>query len=263
MEEILYEVSRDYESNIYYNVGRNESQLHFHQQLELLHINEGSYEVIINNTTQVLNKGDIAIADSFDNHKFTPITEDANSTVLIIPVQFLKKYSSLMNNKSLKEHYITDENQQKCIYECIENVYNASSTNDLILEGYILILLGKIIEDNVLDNKDKADYDLIKKILIYIEDNYPNQITLETIAKYFGYSKYYFSHLFNKCFKCNLNDYINLVRCRHTVNLVLNDHLSVTEAAYKSGFISMRTFYRTFQKFFKMTPKEYFNSRKR
>ena len=72
-----------------------------------------------------------------------------------------------------------------------------------------------------------------------------------------------FYHLFNKCFRCNLNDYLNLVRCRHSINYVLEEHLSVSDAAFASGFISMRTFYRTFKKYFKVTPKEYFQNKKK
>ena len=47
MEEILYEVSRDYTNEIYFNIGINNCFLHFHQQLELLYVLEGEVDIII------------------------------------------------------------------------------------------------------------------------------------------------------------------------------------------------------------------------
>ena len=144
----------------------------------------------------------------------------------------------------------------------MQNVVNVLNENELIIEGTISILLGSIIKDNLTVDNDKTSYDLVKCILLYIEENYKSTITLDSIAKHFGYSKYYFSHLFNKCFRCNLNDYLNLVRCRHSISFVIDENMSVADAAFAAGFVSMRTFYRTFKKYFKITPKEYFHRNK-
>lgn len=262
MSEIFYEVMRDYTNTIYHNVGINNSLLHFHQHLEILYVEEGQVEVTINDTSKILTKGQVAIIDSFDNHQYTHI-DNSISRCLIIPATYLKKYSTILSNKIIKENFIVDESKCETIYNNILNVVSHIDGNELKLEGTILLLLGEIIENNLSSNPNKASYDLIKSILIYIENNYKNPITLDTIAQHFGYSKYYFSHLFNKCFRCNLNDYLNLVRCRHSINCVIDDHMSVSDAAYSSGFVSMRTFYRTFKKYFKITPKEYFHQNKK
>ena len=262
MSEIFYEVMRDYTTTIYHNVGVNNSLLHFHQHLEILYVEEGQVQVTINDTTKVLSKGELAIIDSFDNHQYTHI-ENAISRCLIIPANYLKRYSTLLANKILKTNIIVDANKANAIYKNILKVVNSLNENELKLEGNILLLLGEIIENNLAYNPNKASHDLIKSILIYIEDNYKNAITLDSIAQHFGYSKYYFSHLFNKCFRCNLNDYLNLVRCRHSISCVIEEHMSVSDAAYASGFVSMRTFYRTFKKYFNHTPKEYFHQNKK
>ncbi len=261
MSDIYYEVIRDYTTTIHHSVGKNDSLLHFHHQLELLYIEEGEVMVIVNDEKRTLTKGQLVIIDSFDNHQYIH-KEDAISRCLIIPVHYLKRYTTILANKSIKEHFITNEEQAQKIYQKMLDVVSVMNENELILEGNILILLGTIIENNLIPNSNKTSYDLVKNILLYIEDNYKSSITLDSIAKHFGYSKYYFSHLFNKCFRCNLNDYLNLVRCRHSINCVLDDHMSVSDAAFASGFVSMRTFYRTFKKYFKMTPKEYFHKNK-
>lgn len=260
MSDIYYEVMRDYTTTIHYNKGLNDSTFHFHHQLELLYIESGNINVILNEERKTLKEGQLVIIDSFDNHQYIP-ESNAISHCLIIPVHYLKKYASSLNNKTLKNHFITNEEDVKRIVNCMNNVVNSLDENELILEGNINILLGNIIKDNIINEKNKTNYDLVKSILIYIEDNFKSSISLDSIAKHFGYSKYYFSHLFNKCFHCNLNDYLNLVRCRHTINYVLEDHMSVSEAAFASGFVSMRTFYRTFKKNFNETPNDYFHNK--
>lgn len=262
MSDIYYEVIRDYTTTIYHNVGQNDSILHFHHQLELLYVEKGEVDVVVGEEETTLSEGQLAIIDSFDNHKFTH-KDGSVSRCMSIPVHFLKRYTNILNNKSIRNHFITDTVKAHKIYNIILNVVNSLNSNELILEGNIQILLGTIIDDNLIVDNNKTSYDLVKNILLYIEDNYKTAITLDTIAKHFGYSKYYFSHLFNKCFKCNLNDYLNLVRCRHSINCVLDDHMAVSDAAFASGFVSMRTFYRTFKKYFKMTPKEFFHKNKK
>ncbi|MCI5746176.1 MAG: AraC family transcriptional regulator [Erysipelotrichaceae bacterium] len=262
MAEIFYEVIRDYSANIHHEVGINNAILHFHHQLELLYIEEGNVTVTINDDTKVLTKGQVAIVDSFDNHQYIH-EENAISRCLIIPVSYLKRYTTFMASKSIKNHFITDEAFAQRIYEKMINVVNSLKANELILVGNVSLLLGTIIDNNVVANSDKTNYDLVKNILLYIEENYKSSITLDSIANHFGYSKYYFSHIFNKCFRCNLNDYLNLVRCRHSINCVKDEHMSVSDAAFTSGFVSMRTFYRTFKKYFNVTPKEYFHKNKK
>lgn len=263
MSDIFYEVMRDYTTTIHYNVGRNESMYHFHHQLELLYVEKGSVKVISNDETKEVNENQLVIIDSFDNHQYIPIGKDVVTHCLIIPVHYLRKYSSILANKSLKNKFISNEKDVNRIFKCMQDVSNNINSNELILDGYTQILLGNIIDNNLVIEKNKTNYDLVKNILLYIEENFKTTITLDSIAKHFGYSKYYFSHLFNKCFHCNLNDYLNLVRCRHSINYVLEEHLSVSDAAFASGFISMRTFYRTFKKYFKVTPKEYFQNKKK
>lgn len=258
MSDIYYEVSRDYTTSIYYHIGKNDCINHFHQQLELLYVEKGEVNVIINNEKKVLLSGDLVVVDSFDNHLYSH-QEDSISHCLSIPIHYLKRYTAILSAKSLKEKYFSGEKAQE-IFNKMMDVVNSLDKNELIIEGSVQILLGTIINDNLNPVVNKTNYDLIKSILMYIEDNYKTAITLDTIAKHFGYSKYYFSHLFNKCFRCNLNDYLNFVRCRYSISCVIDEHMSVADAAFASGFVSMRTYYRTFKKCYNMTPKDFFHS---
>lgn len=260
MGEVLYQVIKDYSNSIYHQFGYQDGKLHFHQQLELIFCEQGEISVIINGEEKIIKKGELAIADCFDSHQYHHLPFSF-STILIIPVQYLKKYTGYLNEKCLKTHFILQGEKAEKMFECKRMIIEYEKKNEFILNGYISILLGLILQDNLNDQKPKEEYSLIRNILLYIEETYDQKLTLDIISDHFGYSKYYFSHLFNQLFKCNLNDYINLVRCRHAISQIINENEPIQSAAQKNGFSSMRTFYRTFQKFFNMSPKEYFSTR--
>ena len=50
-------------------------------------------------------------------------------------------------------------------------------------------------------------YKVIENALIYIEDNFNQPLSLESVAKTFNMSKYYFHRLFSAMMGCSLNQY--------------------------------------------------------
>ena len=56
---------------------------------------------------------------------------------------------------------------------------------------------------------------------------------------------------------CTLTDYINSLRARCAANMLLTEDLSMTEIAMRSGFESLRTFYRVFKSNYNCTPSVY------
>lgn len=255
--ELCYEIYRDFNDNLYYYRGINFCHAHFHQQLEIIYVLNGEIEVSINHKNKKLCKDQLAISDCFDTHAYRNNKE--KSFVLIIPFQYLKKYTNFMLEKQLSTNFILDQQEAKQIKKAMEDIIQNMNENHILLSGYIQVLLGLILKFiPLIENEKKKHYDLIKKILIYIEENYNNAITLSSISKHFGYSKYYFSRIFNEFIQCNLNDYVNLVRTRHVKNLISDEGMFITDAAYKCGFTSIRTFYRTFKNIYGVTPKEYF-----
>ena len=98
--------------------------------------------------------------------------------------------------------------------------------------------------------KPKDLHNLIMEILLYINQHYNENFTLESLASRYNYSPKYFSELFNKNVGCNLTTYINNVRIDKAL-LQLNDpnnKESITSVAFAHGFNSLATFYRALQR---------------
>ena len=122
--------------------------------------------------------------------------------------------------------------------------------------GYVNLLLGTIAELYGIEYSDSENDNLIVKILSFINEHFKEQIDLELLSKTFGYSKSTVSRAISSAIGEDLRTYVNLIRARNVHKLLQsNPEMTVTEAANKSGFNSLKTFYRAYGQVFDENPK--------
>ena len=98
---------------------------------------------------------------------------------------------------------------------------------------------------------------MVYQTVSYIAKNFKEAITLDGMAKDLGVSKYRLSRVFSATFHKNFNQYVNEQRLNYVVSMLENTNQSITEIALDAGFQSLRTFKRTFQEVYKVSPREY------
>ena len=253
-------IIRERSNTLFYKEYINDKgAFHFHSQIELYFVDEGEMEILVNNHRQMVRAGEMSVALSFDAHAYkTPVS--SRSSVFIIPSYMCEKFLEAINHKSVINPFITDKAIVKKIKNCIAEI-NKTDNNPIKLIGYIYVILGIIMEN--IDFTQSQDYQnppLSSSILLYINENFKNDISLESIAIEFGYSKSYISRYFKSCFNIGLNQYIAIIRLKNALLLMKEKKHKLTYCAFESGFNSMRTFYRVFYNEFKCSPKEYFKS---
>ena len=108
--------------------------------------------------------------------------------------------------------------------------------------------------------KRSDSVDLMVRVLCFLDENYADKMTLDSVSAEFGYNKYYFSRLFNKYIGESLTNYIHIVRLQHFMRKrKKNKTASIADLAMDCGFDSVPTFYRCFKKIYHKSPKEYFS----
>ena len=255
-----YEYKRDQNPNIHILADRvNNCALHFHNQIEVIAVQTSEQTVQINNCQTVLHAGEMAIADSFDVHAYTYC--DAVSTVLIVPDSFLSEYKLYKQDMVLKTNFIRDRSIFDRCFPLLKQA--ADARNPLSQRGYVDLLLGQIVEHVGFihaPSSEVKDMGLIREVLLYIEKNYNQDLSLQNIASIFSYSSCHFSRLFNNFLHCNIKDYINTVRLRKFFEMhEENPSIPLLDLILESGFSSVPTFYRLFTKKLGMSPLRYFN----
>ncbi|NLU08393.1 MAG: helix-turn-helix transcriptional regulator, partial [Clostridiales bacterium] len=91
----------------------------------------------------------------------------------------------------------------------------------------------------------------------YINKNYRNNITLDTVANMVHLNSSYFSSIFKKEIGMNFSSYLNKIRIEQSMFLLRNTDYSILNIALEVGFEDQSYFSKVFKNFTGMTPKQY------
>lgn len=248
---------------------------HWHDEIEIIYITNGSINLTINHNKFTGKPGDIFIVNSGEMHeiygcntplKYTAFVFDFDmlsfrkddfaqqnyiDPVLSGKIQFFNNVKNSEKAFKLLE-YINEINTQK-------NTCYSLFTKAILMQFFALLIeqnqVTFIHEDSVNDEKKQ----LLKKIVIYINENYTEQITLKEISGNFNMSHKYFCRFFKNNFNKTFIEYLNDVRIENSTRLLSENNITVTEAAISCGFSNMSYFTRIFKKKTGYTPSQYKN----
>ncbi|AZN41881.1 response regulator [Paenibacillus albus] len=97
----------------------------------------------------------------------------------------------------------------------------------------------------------------LKEIILFLNDNYHNQISIQSISKKFYLHPNYLSQLFKREIKVTFTEYLTGVRLQEAKNLLRTTSLPIGEVADRIGFRDYFYFTRLFKKNTQQTPKQY------
>ena len=110
----------------------------------------------------------------------------------------------------------------------------------------IMSSIGNYTRESVLDN-----------ILLYINHNYANNITLENIAPLFGYNSSYLGKIFNNHMGQSFNSYVDHIRIEKSKELLLCSNMKVYSIAESVGYKNVDYFHIKFKKYVGQSPLEF------
>lgn len=97
---------------------------------------------------------------------------------------------------------------------------------------------------------------IVCDILEYIEININTKITIDNIAKYFNFNRYYLMKLFKRELNISIIDYINSLRIYNSLNDIKSNN-SLLKAAINNGFYSLEYFSEMFKNIVGINPSTY------
>ena len=91
----------------------------------------------------------------------------------------------------------------------------------------------------------------------YLDSNYSEHITLDTLTSLTHMNKYYMVHSFTKYTGLSPIQYLNQTRLKRAQHLLRTTNYSISDIASSTGFSSQSYFTQIFRKNFNMTPVKY------
>lgn len=128
---------------------------------------------------------------------------------------------------------------------------------DLLSHKYLTDLIALIYSDVFHGNTEYSIPDKFTDIRNYIENNYTQKITLDSLATMFYISKYHLHREYQRLFGTTITNALSLKRLAHAKNLLRFSDESVESIAVTSGFQNASYFIKVFKKYEGMTPLEY------
>lgn len=235
------------------------SIIHSHLFCELLYIEKGKGELLVNGEKILINERDCILLPPNNLH-----TETSSET------EKLEYYALGISGLSVSyEDYdgplINFGSENDRVRNLIKNMYGElrkKSTNyELIVKGYFYILLTLLfrakkanIEVKKSEHNAKTKLNLVKD---YIDSHYMEDFTLDELAQMFNISKYHFVRIFKKEFSKGPMAYLEEVRIRIAKNLLASTENRITDIALNLGFSSSSYFSQRFKAQTGITPYDY------
>ena len=131
----------------------------------------------------------------------------------------------------------------------MEKLYSEISVFDTNHIESISNIAAMVAKHILLENMLTPDYDeSIQAAVMYIDNNFDKNITIQEICKNSNLSKSVLYRRFRNCFDCTVNQYVNSKRIEKSVELLNKTGLSVDEISQKVGFLSGSYFSKAFKK---------------
>jgi two-component system response regulator YesN len=119
-------------------------------------------------------------------------------------------------------------------------------------------LVKRIIRlSTALNKHQQKDNNVIHEIVLYIQENYQKEITLQDIANHFYLSREHISRKFKQDLGENLSDYIVRIRIEKAKLLLLNRNLKISVIAEMVGYSDEKYFSKVFRKLENLSPNQY------
>ena len=228
---------------------------HFHAAVEVFILRKGKYKMTLDDQTYTLEENSVFISDTFCMHSYTKLSEGpSDSLMLLIPADYLVEYNALKNGQALKSCITNNESLVNEIYT-LATFINAHKEDDLIKKYYTNAILSLLLKElGTTEDLKKQDVTTIKNVLLYIEEHFKENITLESISKHFGYTSCHLSRIFHSYFTMSISRYINTMRIKY-IEGKKDTTKNLLHLIYESGFQSPQTYYRNLKSYQEETGK--------
>jgi AraC-like DNA-binding protein len=242
------------------------SHLHYHDEIELLCCSKGSVCAVIDNAVYKIHPNEILFINSRVPHETFCDEDDSTSmfiqfrreSFLTFPSNELSKYLSPLKRNTTAALKII---KNPLIFESICTIVDEQREKQPgfinLTYAHIHIICGLLTREGIFSDDTNTDVSSLQKLLpamMYIDENYGSDLSLEKVSSASGLNKYYFCRLFKKTCGVGFSEYINFVRISKAEKMLRKTDKTVLEVALDTGFSSVSYFNSIFRKYRGCTP---------
>ena len=237
---------------------------HFHTYMEIAFCVSGMQNIRVGENIYTLKKGDAVAIFPNTIHEYIECDSLYNETTEVVAIicntkLFAETLPDIIT-KYPRNPFIDAEMISKNAALAFRKI--VKQNNEIEMIGWTYIILSNLFSTLELIPQE-GNLDLPSKIISYINANFKEDLSINRIAKVFGYHPSYIAHLFCDILKIPFKTYLGNIRSEYAASQIRTTEKNLTEIAYDSGYNSLNTFCRCFKKAFLQTPSQYKNNHRK
>lgn len=248
--------------------------VHIHRSYEIMYWISGDATYFVEGQSYDMRPDDLIFTNTRELHK---IVFNSNEPYERIFIQFKPELTmglqqkdfnplSIIENRPLghSNRIPANEVHKHKIDVMFQKMYDLCKSNtpmdNLLIKTTLIELL--VALNQLLENLEtetvpvSTNSNKINNILVYINNNLSEKISLDLLEKKFFINKYYLSHVFKQTTGFSLIEYITHKRVMEAKEMLIKG-FSATETANTVGYSDYSSFYRVFKKIVGISPQQY------
>ena len=161
------------------------------------------------------------------------------------------------------EFMIVNSNEVQLLEELYKTYCEKQCGYDMKMNSIFYHLLYLLVKEYRLTEVEDAfvrknkNLNKLSAITSYMKENYAQELSLEEVARIFGYSPTYLSRMFQKYAGITYKSYLQNIRLEYAMKDLKGGKYNITETALRSGFSGSKAMARAFRKKYGILPSEY------
>ncbi|KGE19292.1 AraC family transcriptional regulator [Paenibacillus wynnii] len=252
---------------------------HWHEEAEFFMLLEGEILFQVDTEYFPVQAGEAIFIESGDIHAAYIQSESPCKFCAIVfhpDLLASAQYDAIQQNtilplqekrQSFPRHIKPDIPWQQELLRHLERMMMAYDTKmpgyEAFMKGSLLIMLsqiaveGRSVNHSQSDDADTTKINRLKKIILYIQENYREPIRTHDLSELIPMSEGQFCRFFKAMTRKTPVDYINSYRIRQAADLLQQSERKISDIALEVGFDNVSYFIKVFRKAMKCSPSEF------
>ena len=246
----------------------DKARYHWHSGLEVLYAKDCPMSVVVNGAMTVLQPGQAHVIPPEAVHAVHMVKDEDRGTtpqalsVTVNPVEMSAFLPRILQAQRQVDYDRCNRHGGVAFAPLCDEIYDqlvgVSQVKYVNANAAFFALMGRIFDDfmqsKAIDGPDDGDSQSISLIYRYAWDHFLSSITTSEAARHFGYSREYFSRLFEKYSGTSFMDYVNELRLKVACERLRMPDADIGQVGRVAGFPNERGFQAAFERKFGLTP---------
>lgn len=237
---------------------------HFHEYYVIGFIESGKRHLSCKNKEYIIGTGDLVLFNPMDNHTCEQIDDNTlDYRCINIKPEIMKKAVLEVTGKEYLPHFSQPVGFHSEQISLLCELHKAvmEEQPDFKKEETFLFLIEQLIEEYTQPYSQVKTTDVnaeIQAVCKYIDEHFPERITLDDLSVLAKMNKYSLLRSFTKIIGITPYRYLETVRISEAKKLLENG-VEPIDVAMETGFVDQSHFSNYFKEFIGLTPKQYKN----